>query len=165
MAKDDKNAEQLIAMFQALLTTLPPGTATVESRRTKNDDGTIVWIKPSSKRAAVFSAHLEDGHPTLIDIGFGSGTTLELPWEAKLPSDATFETVLKAVRGLALAVVHGRCEERLGFLGIRGTICVDANDVYRCTHYFYPHLFPRTVRYEPYVDHSHVGTHPAAAPL
>jgi hypothetical protein len=86
----------------------------------------------------------------LIDVSFGSGTTLELPWEAKLPDDATFEMVLEVVRQLALAVIAGKCEERFGFVGIRGTIRVDEERVYRCTHFFYPRFAPRTVRYEPY---------------
>jgi len=158
VAKTDKNAEQLIAMFQQLLSTLRPGVAAIEFRRTKNDDGTIVWLKPSNKQAAVFSAHLEDGNPSLIDVSFGSATTLELPWDAKLPSDATFEMLLEVVREMALAVMHGRCEDRLGFLWIRGTIRVDADHVYQCTSYFYPHLFPRTVHYVPYMEHSQGGT-------
>lgn len=129
---------------------LPPGTATVGSKRTEHDDGTVVWLKPSNRFAAEFSAHIEDGNPSLIDVSFGSGTTIELPWESKLPSDATFEMVLGEVRELVLAVAAGRCEERLGILGIRGTIRVDAENVYRSTHYFHARLFPRTIHYEPY---------------
>jgi hypothetical protein len=141
---------QLTAVFREVLATVPTGAATLESIRTENDDGTIVWLKPLNSRSAQFSAHIEDGHPSLIDVSFGSGTTLELPWEAKLPNDATFEMVLEVVKHLALAVVAGQCEERFGFLGIRGTIRVDARNVYRCTHFFYPRFSPRTVRYQPY---------------
>jgi hypothetical protein len=165
VAKTDEDAGQLIAIFHHLLGTLPLGAATIESRRTKNDDGTIVWLKPSNKRAAEFSAHLEDAHPSMIDVSFGSATTLELPWEANLPSDASFGAVLEIVRELASAVIAGRCEERFGFLRIRGTIRVDASHEYRCTSYFYPHRFPRTIRYEPYGDEPQPPTSAAGTPL
>jgi hypothetical protein len=151
----DENSGRLIGLFQALIDSLPPGTVSLGSRRTKNDDGTIVWLSPSNKQAAEFSAHLEDGNSGLVDVSFGrGGTTLELPWEARLPSDASFDTILEVVKNLALAVIAGRCEERFGFLGVRGTIRAEASNIYRSTHFFHFHLFPRTVRYVPYESSS-----------
>jgi len=145
-----ESANRLVGLFHELLDGLPPETATIGFKRTRNDDGALVWLKPSGQQAAEFSAHIDDEHTSLIDVSFGSGSTFELPCEAKLPSDATFEMVLGVVRDLALAVVAGRCEERFGFLGVRGTIRVDETNVFRCTHFFYPRLFPKTIHYLPY---------------
>ena len=138
MSGSDERAGRLVAMFQELLRSMPPGTASVERRRTRNDDGTIVRLKPSNPGAAEFSVHLDDNHPALFDVSFGSGTTFELPSQAKLPSDASFEVSLDVVGRLASAIIAGQCEERFGFKGTRGTIRVDATDVYRCTHFFPP---------------------------
>jgi hypothetical protein len=130
-------------LFQKLLGGLPQGTAVVESERTRNDDGTIIRLVPANKRAAQFGAHIEDGHPFLVDIFFGSGTTFEL-------ENQDVDELMGLVRQLGLAVIAGKCEQRLGFLGVRGKIQLDEKAGYRATHYFYPRLFPKTVRYEPY---------------
>jgi len=121
------------------------------SKRTKNDDGTIVWLKPAKERAAEFCAHLEDGNASLIDVSFGSGTTFELPSESRLPADADFDMLLDAVKAMGLATIAGRCWEYFGFLGIRGTIKVSDGNVLRCSSFFHPRLLPRLMRYEPYV--------------
>jgi hypothetical protein len=160
-----KNADRLVELFHQILNGLPMGTATVVTERTKNDDGTIVWLKPTNQRASEFSAHVEDCHPGLIDVSFGSRTTLELPWEAKLPSETTFETMLAMVRDMAYAVVAGRCEERFGLLRIRGTIHIDAEHSFHCTYILEPHVFPRTVHYEPYLGDSQAERPPAGTPL
>lgn len=131
-------------LFQELLGSLPQGTAVVESERTRNDDGTIIRLVPANKRAAQFGAHTDDGHPFLVDIFFGSGTTFELENQ-----DADELTGL--VRQLGLAVISGKCEQRFGFLGVRGKIQLNGKAGYRATHYFYPRLFPKTVRYDPYL--------------
>lgn len=141
---------RLLELFDDLLNLLPPGTATLESMRTEKDDGTIIRLKPANQRAAEFGAHIEDGGLSLIDVFFGGGTTFELPWEAKLPESADIDAILGIVRGLGLAVIAGRCEERFGLLGVRGKIQVDETNVYRSTHYFYPRLYPKTVQYEPF---------------
>ena len=117
----EKNADRLVGLFQELLSTLPPGTAALNSKRTEHDDGTIIWLKPARKHAAEFSAHVEDRNPSLIDVSFGTGTTFELPLESRLPGDATFEMMLEAVREMGLATIAGRCGEYFGFMGIRGT--------------------------------------------
>jgi hypothetical protein len=147
----DENASRLIGLFQELLNTLPPGAAALGSNRTKNDDGTIVWLKPTKKHAAEFCAHIDDRNDSLIDVSFGSGTTFELPSESKLPNDATFETMLEAVRAMGLATIAGRCREYFGFIGVRGTIEVGEGNILRCSSFFHPRPIPMLVRYEPYV--------------
>lgn len=144
-------AERLLRLFQELLDTLPPGTATLNSKRTERDDGTNVWLKPARKHAAEFCAHIEDRNLSLIDVSFGSGTTFELPLESDLPGDATSEVMLEGVREMGLATIAGRCREYFGFIGIRGTIEVSEDNVLTCSRYFHFRLFPKLVRYEPYV--------------
>ncbi len=144
ITKSADESGRLLKLFQELLDSLPEGTATLGSKRTKNDDGTILWLTPTNKCAAELGAHSEDGGLSLIDVFFGSGTTFEL--------NGDVDELLELVRRLGLAVISGRCEERFGFLGVRGKIQMDGGKVYRCTHYFHPRLYPKTVRYEPY-DH------------
>jgi hypothetical protein len=146
----DENATRLVRIFQDLLDTLPPGTATMESERTKNNDGTIVWLKPAKKQAAKFCAHIDDDNSTLIDVSFGEGATFELPAESRLPDNANFDMLLEAVRAMGLATIAGRCREYFGFTGIRSTIDVSQGNTLRCSVFFHPLLIPRLVRYEPY---------------
>jgi hypothetical protein len=147
----DEGAQRLVELFQELLGTLPQGTATLNFERTEHDDGTIVWLKPTRKHAAEFCAHVEDRNVSLIDVSFGAGTTFELPSESRLARDATFDMMPEAVRGMGLAIIAGRCREYFGFIGIRGAIEVSEGNVLRCSRFFYPRLFPKLVRYEPYV--------------
>jgi hypothetical protein len=147
----DENANRLTRVFQELLDTLPPGAAVLGSNRTKNDDGTIVWLKPARKHAAEFRAHIDDGYNNLIDVSFGASTTFELPSESRLPDDASFDMLLEAVRAMGLATMAGRCREYFGFMGIRGTIEVSEGNALRCSSFFHPRLLPKLVRYEPYV--------------
>jgi hypothetical protein len=142
IAENSDESDRLLKLFQELFDGLPAGTATLHSERTRKDDGTIIRLTPSNRRAAQFWAHTEDGSLSLIDVSFGSGTTFEL--------DGDVDELLDLVRRLGFAVISGRCEERFGFLGVRGKIRLDGGKVYRCTDYFHPRLYPRTVRYEPY---------------
>jgi hypothetical protein len=147
----DKNASRLMGVFQELLDTLPHETATLQLQRTKNNDGTIIRLRPTKKQAADFSAHIDDHNNTLIDVSFGLGTTFELPAESKLPDHATFEMMLETVRAMGLATIAGRCREYFGFMGVRGTIEVNKGNVLCCSSFFHPRLFPKLTRYEPYV--------------
>jgi hypothetical protein len=56
LTASDENANRLMELFQELLNTLPQGAATLGSRQTKDGDGTIVWLKPTNKRALLNSA-------------------------------------------------------------------------------------------------------------
>ncbi len=141
--KSTDESVRVLELFEELLNGLPQGTATLESKRTKNDDGTIIRLAPENKHAAQFGAHTEDGGLFLIDVFFGSGTTFEL-------ENGDVDELLELVRRLGHAVISGRCEQRFGFLGVRGKIRLDGGKVYRCTDYFHPRLYPKTVRYEPY---------------
>jgi hypothetical protein len=145
------NANRLRKVFQELLNTLPPGVAVLGSKWTKNDDGTIVWLKPARKHAAEFCAHIDDAHNNLIDVSFGAGTTFELPSESRIPDDAGFDMLLEAVRAMGLATIAGSCREYFGFMGIRGTIEVSENNVVRCSNFFHPRLLPKLLRYTPYI--------------
>ena len=111
---------------------MPPGTASVESRRDKNYLGDIISLKPRNARAAAFWVHIEDEWPG-IDVSFGFGTTMEF-------NDTSFEALVALVKQLASAVIAGRCEERFGFLAIRGVIRVDPVKGYWATHFFLPTL-------------------------
>jgi len=137
--KDIHEDSSLVKLFQELHDSLPKGTATLE--RTDNNDGTIIRLVPSNPSAAQFGAHTE--YAGFIDVFFGSGTTFEL-------ENRDDNKLLDLVRRLGLAVISGKCEERFGLLGVRGQIHLDGERGYRCTHYFYPHLFPKTVHYEAY---------------
>lgn len=134
---------RMLQLFQELFGNLPQGIAAVVSERTQSDDGTIIRLVPTNKRAAQFGVHTEDGQPFLVDVFFGSGTTFEL-------EDRDADKLLGLVRRLGLAVISGKCEQRFGFLGVRGNIQLEGETSYRATYYFYPRLFPKTVRYEPY---------------
>lgn len=142
-----KSADQsgpLLKLFQELLSSLPQGAAVLESKRTQNDDGTIIRLVPTNPRAAQFGAHSEDGCHTLIDVYFGSGTTFEL-------ENRDLGELLGLVRHLGLAVISGRCEERFDLFGVRGQISLDGERGYRCRYFFQQsRLYPKTVRYEPY---------------
>jgi hypothetical protein len=142
ITKNTDESGRLLKLFEELFHGLPEGTATLKSKRTPNDDGTIIQPVPTNPRAAQFGAHTEDGG-FLIDVFFGSGTTFELE-----KRDVT--ELLELVRRLGLAVISGRCEQRFGFLGVRGKIRLDGEPGYRCTDYFHPRLYPKTVSYEPY---------------
>ena len=148
-AQNSDETDRLIKLFQELLHGLPVGTATLHSERTRKNDGTIIRLKPSNKHAAQFGAHTDNGSLCIIDVFFGSGTTFEL--------DGDVDELLDLVHRLGLAVISGACEQRFGFLGVRGKIRLDGGKVYRCTDYFHPRLYPKTVRYEPYYQ-------PAAKP-
>ena len=138
-------AARIFALFQELVEEIPPGTASVESRRGKYYVDSVISLKPCNARAAAFWVHIQDKWPC-VDVSFGSGTTVEV-------SDKSFDTLVALVKQLASAVIAGRCEERFGFLGIRGTIRVDATNVYRATDFFHPRLVPKTIHYEPYFLH------------
>jgi len=142
ITKSADESGRLLKLFQELLDSLPERTATLESKRTQKDDGTIIRLVPTNPRAAQFGAHTEDGISSLVDVFFGSGTTFEL--------NGDVDELLERVRRLALAVISGRCKQRFGFLGVRGQIRLDGEPEYRCTDYFHPRLYPKTVRYEPY---------------
>jgi hypothetical protein len=145
----DKDGRRVAQLFEDVLATLPAGAATLETRRTHDDRATIITLKPSNKKSSAVSVHMEDGGK-FVDVSLGELTTLEFPWEAHLPKDPSFDLVLEEMKKICLAVIAGHCEHRFGFLGIRGTIRV-GGEVYRCTHFFYPRLCPKTVRYEPYL--------------
>jgi len=132
----------LVALFHGLVEGMPAGTASVESKRGKNYVDRIISLVPCNPRAAAFWVHIENEWPG-IDVSFGSGTTMEF-------NDASFEAITGLVKQLASAVIAGRCEERFGFLGVRGAIRVDAVNVYWATDFFHPRLIPKTVHYAPY---------------
>lgn len=150
---DNETSSRLAVVFQELLSSVPPGAATIETERTRNDDGTIFWLKPSNKRAAMFSAHIEDGNSSLIDVSFGSTTTFELPTESCLPDDADFTLMLDTVKAMGLAVITGNCREHFGFFGIRGTLQIGEQKPLTMTDWFHMRPLPGLVRYEPYVEH------------
>jgi hypothetical protein len=70
----------------------------------------------------LFLASTDDG---CIDVFFGNhGTTFELPFESGLPKDAGLDSIMQWAKEMGLAVLAGKCRERAGFLGVRGTIWV-----------------------------------------
>jgi hypothetical protein len=142
ITKNPDESERLLHLFQELLPGLPAKTATLHSERTQKGDGAIIRLTPSNKHAAQFGVHTDGGSLCIIDVCFGSGSTFEL--------DGDVNDSLELVRRLGLAVISGRCEQRFGFLGVRGKIRLDGGKVFGCAGYFHPRLYPKTVRYEPY---------------
>ena len=136
----DEGGERLLRLFQERLSTLAPDSATLNSKRTCRDDGTIVWLKPARKHAAEFCTHVEGRNLSLIDVSFGAGTKFELPSESRLPGDVTFDMILEAVRPMGLATLAGKCRECFGFLGIRGTIELSPDEIQRASSFFHPRL-------------------------
>jgi hypothetical protein len=65
---------------------------------------------------------VEDGLGCFTDLSLGEWTTLELPWEADLPKDASLDLVLDEIQKVCRAVIAGCCEHRFGFLGILGRL-------------------------------------------
>lgn len=135
--------ERIAHIMLHLLAGLPPGTATMDSK--EDPSGRIWYLTPSNKRSAAFRVHF-DG---TVDVFFGRGTTFELPYESGLPRDADFEAVLGWLKAMGLAVIAGRCKDRLGFLGTRGTIWVNGKP-YRVSSFFHFRLHPKTLHYAPY---------------
>ena len=139
--------EQVAKLMQQLLAGLPDGTATLGVRNDRS--GTVFYLTPSNEKSAEFGIHY-DG---CVDVFFGRCTTFELPYESGLPKDADFKATLSWARSVGLAVIDGRCRERAGFLGVRGTVEVEGKP-YRITSFFHLRLFPRTFRYAPYCGES-----------
>ncbi|HEY6338604.1 MAG TPA: hypothetical protein VIW68_08945 [Candidatus Sulfotelmatobacter sp.] len=142
---DDPTPSRLAGVFQELLNSIPTGAATLETCRTKNNDGTIIWLKPANERSAIFSAHVEDDNSSLIDVSFGACTTFELPTESRLPDDADFEMMLDAMKAMGLAVIAETCRKYCGFLGVRGSIQVAGQKPLKITSFFHLRLFPKLV--------------------
>lgn len=140
--------EQIAHLMRELLAGLPEGSATLGTKRDRS--GTVFYLKPSNKNSAEFGIHY-DG---CVDVFFGKfGTTFELPWESGLPKDADFEATLSWAKAMGLAVIAGRCKERAGFFGVRGTIEVKEKP-FRVTNFFHLRPFPKTFRYAPYCSES-----------
>jgi hypothetical protein len=125
-----------------LLHGLPTETATLHSELTQKGDGTIIRLTPSNKHAAQFGVHTDEGSLCIIDVCFGSGGTFEL--------DGDVNDSLELVRRLGLAVISGRCEQRFGFLGVRGKIRLDGGKVFWLHRLFSSEVVSKTMRYEPY---------------
>jgi hypothetical protein len=140
---------QLLDLFQGILAILPPRTAKLEVKRTGEADVTLLKLIPRDKSAAVFGVQAKD-NLDLVDVIFGLGSKFGLPWEGMHPKVTALASILVEVREMCLAVVDGRCEERLGFIGRTGIIRVDEQHIYRTRRFFYPRLIPKTVKYAPY---------------
>jgi hypothetical protein len=139
---EDKG-QRALRLIQELLADLPDGVAFVEASRTDDGSGTIVSLIPTNTTSAPFSVHTDD-NLNLIDVSLGKYSTFELS------DDIEFNSALATTRDLCLAVMAGRCEQRFGFFGIRGTIRVDDQRVYSATSYFHFRCLPKVVFYEPY---------------
>ncbi len=142
--RETDEKERIAHLMQELLAGLPEGTATLGVRHDRS--GTVFYLKPSNKNSADFGIHY-DG---CVDVFFGSsGTTFELPYESGLPKDADFEATLSWAKAIGRAVIAGRCKERAGFFGVRGTVEVNGK-AYGVSNFFHLRLFPKTFHYAPY---------------
>jgi hypothetical protein len=139
----DEKGQRVLRLIQELLADLPDGVASVETRRADDGSGTIVSLTPTNTTSAPFSVHTDDGL-NLIDVSLGTYSTFELS------DDSEFDSALATTRDMCLAVMAGRCEQRFGFFGIRGTIRVDDQRLYCATSYFHFRFLPKVVFYEPY---------------
>jgi hypothetical protein len=142
--RETDEEEQIAHLMQQLLAELPGGTAALGVRHDRS--GTVFYLKPSNKTSAEFGIHY-DG---CVDVFFGRfGTTFELRCESGLPKDADFEATLSWAKSMGLAVIAGRCKERAGLFGVRGTIEVNGK-AYGVTSFFHLRPFPKTLHYAPY---------------
>jgi hypothetical protein len=106
-------------LMQELIAGLPAGSASLEVKH--DPSGRIFYLRPTNANSAIFGIHY-DG---CIDVFFGNhGTTFELPFESGLPKDAGLDSIMQWAKEMGLAVLAGKCRERAGFLGVRGTIWV-----------------------------------------
>ena len=130
-------------VLQRLLATLPDGIATLDVNR--HPSGLICRLIPANKISAEFGIHYD----VCVDVFFGNfGTTFEVDFGYK-SANPDFVAALSFVEKIGQAVISGKCKERAGFAGIRGTVEVDGKP-YRVTHFFHPRLFPKTIDYAPY---------------
>ena len=131
-------------VIERLLATLPEGAAKLETIR--NPSGVIFQLIPANKNSANFGIHYDSS----VDVFFGHyGTAFEVDfgYEKQL---SDFDQALAFTEKVGQAVIAGRCKERAGFIGVRGTVEVDSKP-YRATHFFHFRLFPKTVSYARYV--------------
>ncbi|MGO9165316.1 MAG: hypothetical protein ACLPLR_06350 [Terriglobales bacterium] len=136
--------KQIASLMQELSAGLPEGAANLGVRR--DHGGTVFYLKPSNQKSAEFGIHY-DG---CVDVFFGRfGTTFEIPYESGLPKHADFEATLSWAKAIGLAVIEGRCRERAGFFGVRGTVEVNGK-AYGVISFFNLRLFPKTFHYAPY---------------
>jgi hypothetical protein len=136
--------KRCLELMQSLLSSLPDDAAQLTLKR--NSSGLIFQLTPANKRSAAFGIHY-DG---CVDVFFGDfGTTFEVPFGTGQPMDS-FDAALALVKRAGHAVIAGKCRERAGFAGVRGTVEIDGRP-YRVTHFLHFRLFPKTLHYEPYV--------------
>lgn len=148
-----KIEDELVALFERLLSELPPNTASLEMRRVgRNAEGLLITLKPQSPDAASAWAHTENGLH-VVDFGFGNWeSTWELPTEGDNPKADKWE-LFQEVEDLCKAVMNGRCEHKRGLLSITGSIHA-RNRTYRVTDMFVLRAKPPirgTYTYGPYV--------------
>src|SRR5689334_2204494 len=118
-----KMQQKVKALFDILLGEFPSGTATLDMRRTRNDDGTLFELLPSNPLAASIMVHVEDT-VDLADFSFGESGTWELPYEGRNPK-AGVEGILSEIEDMCRAVMGGKCECRQGWFSSASRIFVD----------------------------------------
>jgi hypothetical protein len=135
--------EKIARLMRDLLAGLPEGAATLEV--THDGCGAIFRLKPSNRESAEFGIHYDGS----VDVFFGKfGTGFEVDFGPR-SANPDFAAALAFAEKVGLAVIAGKCKERAGFTGIRGTVEIEGSP-YRSTHFFYFRLFPKTIRYAPY---------------
>lgn len=123
--------EEIKAVFENLLSELPPGTASLNVYRVPKNDGTIIELMPANPEAASIEVHVDDG-ANYVDFSFGErGGTWELPLEGRY-KNADSRQLLAEVEEMCRAVIAGNCNKSRGAFWLTSRIDVDGY-TYRLT--------------------------------
>lgn len=140
--------EELTELFGRLVRALPSGTAAVNVYQVRNNQGTVIELKPANATAASFGVHCDDSD--VYSFSFGSQSQWEFPFERRYRKGE--KDVLAEIEEMSRAVIEGRCEEKRGWFSLKGRISV-GDYTYKVTNIPKLPIPPFwTRRYAPYVN-------------
>jgi hypothetical protein len=108
------------ALFERLLRELPLGAASLDIHTAPGDGGATVGLRPSNPAAASFGVHCDDYE--IYSFSFGSRSQWEFPYERRYRNGE--KDIVEEVEEMSRAVMAGDCEEKLGWLSLKGSISV-----------------------------------------
>jgi hypothetical protein len=145
---------ELTALFEQLVSELPPGTATLNLRQLPRNAGTVIELNPTNPAAADFGVLCDD--VDVFNFSFGPISTWEFPYERRYRNGE--KDVLKEIEEMSRAIIAGRCEVTRRWFSMTGRIYVEGY-TYQVTDM---PMIPRppfgTHCYAPYADDASAGT-------